>query len=173
MPEYIGYLQRTEKNGVVEFETIGEVLGSKYYVIVKIPKDILNSKCFELDNFLKEINISAGEIFEDEIKEAKNKLINGSGEINNPTGIIKSEMENNMTRPSGTKNKKQPVKAISKINITSHSEIPGQSFVPGELQESKSDQSIKEVLLLIVDALYEKDGNAATWQPIREKIEAL
>jgi len=100
MPEYIGYLQRTEKNGVVEFETIGEVLGSKYYVIVKIPKDILNSKCFELDNFLKEINISAGEIFEDEIKEAKNKLINGSGEINNPTGIIKSEMENKHVKTS-------------------------------------------------------------------------
>jgi len=94
MPEYIGYLQHREKNGVVEFETIGKALDSKYYVIINIPKDIVNSKCFELDNFLKEINISAGEIFEDEIKEAQNKLINGIGEITNPTGIIKSEMEN-------------------------------------------------------------------------------
>jgi len=78
-----------------------------------------------------------------------------------------------MSKPAGTKNKKQPVKAMSKINITSHSETPGQSFVPGEFQESKSDQSIKEVLLLIVDALYEKDNDSVTWGEIRKKIEAL
>lgn len=32
---------------------------------------------------------------------------------------------------------------------------------------------LKSILLSIVDALHDKDGDAATWKPIRDKIEAL
>lgn len=85
-----------------------------------------------------------------------------------------------MTRPKGTPNKKVAtvidkgvVELISSIADAMTKEPDDVIEINPMLQESKSDQSIKEVLLLIVDALYDKDGNAATWKPIRDKIEAL
>jgi len=76
-----------------------------------------------------------------------------------------------MTRPKGTPNKKvtqQIAQEQSEEIVKSQYE----TFSP-ELQESRSYQSVKECLLLIVDALHDKDGDAATWKPIRDKIEAL
>jgi hypothetical protein len=70
-----------------------------------------------------------------------------------------------MTRPKGSKNNK-PIVFDALVTTLNETILP-------ELQESKSDQSIRECLLLIVDALYDKDGDAATWKPIRDKIEAL
>jgi hypothetical protein len=70
-----------------------------------------------------------------------------------------------MTRPKGSKNNK-PIVFDALVTTLNETILP-------ELQESKSDQSIRECLLLIVDALYYKDGDAGTWKPIRDKIEAL
>ena len=59
-----------------------------------------------------------------------------------------------------------------KVEVTTLSDSEPQ-FIDGELLESKSDQEIVGILLSIVDALYDKDGDAATWKPIRDSIEKL
>jgi len=45
--------------------------------------------------------------------------------------------------------------------------------IPEIIIKDSKEEMIRTILLLIVDALYDKDGDAATWKPIRDNIEAL
>jgi len=64
---------------------------------------------------------------------------------------------------------------------TSLSSVPASSILPGMYPGVTTSASelrnylvgIQDILLSIVDALYDKDGDAATWKPIRDKIEGL
>ncbi|MDD5289407.1 MAG: hypothetical protein PHY28_09905 [Dehalococcoidales bacterium] len=70
-----------------------------------------------------------------------------------------------MSRQKGTPNRKR-----EQLDVLSHSEAD--IFIPGELVELPENKT-KEVLLMIVDALYEKDGNAKLWGEIRKEVEKL
>ena len=79
-----------------------------------------------------------------------------------PTGIepsfsLGSELQNTMTEP----------KKLMRVS-------PGQSTAAAHLNQLVDNaEYVKEILLSIVDALHDKDGDSATWKPIRDKIEAL
>jgi hypothetical protein len=77
-----------------------------------------------------------------------------------------------MTRPKGSKN----VAAIS-VMAPKEGEIKKALLEKGDIPITEPitiDLSGYQcVLLSIVDALYDKDGDAGTWKPIRDKIELL
>jgi len=77
-----------------------------------------------------------------------------------------------MTRPKGSKN-------VASVSVM----VPKEGEIKKALLE-KGDTPITEpiiidfagyqcVLIAIVDALHDKDGDAATWKPIRDNIEEL
>jgi len=95
-----------------------------------------------------------------------------------------------MTRTKGTPNKKvatvkyETESGLREEGITESDLIPLkihlEKIIPGSPNAShhinqyyENALATKEILLSIVDALYDKDGDAGTWKPIRDKIEAL
>lgn len=78
-----------------------------------------------------------------------------------------------MTRPKGTPNKKVATVKYTTESGTHEEPITEKDIFPIDIKIPPSWNSHKDILLSIVDALYDKDGDAGTWKPIRDKIEAL
>jgi hypothetical protein len=72
------------------------------------------------------------------------------------------------------KENKEPI-ALSATYTKPLNDWELQEEIEEKIRDIKKEKEslIKNILLSIVDALYDKDGDAATWKPIRDKIEAL